>query len=145
DSLYGVKAISSNDVWAVGHYYTGSTWRTLTEHWNGAQWGIVSSPNASGDNIMTGGIGATSSSDVWAVGYAGNPQQTLVLHWNGSSWSIVSSPSIAGQNNELWGVASVAGNDVWAVGFAGNQTLVEHYATLCGTPTNTPTITLTPT
>ncbi len=140
NSFYGVKAISSNNVWATGHYYTGSIWRTLTEHWDGTQWSVVSSPNVAGDNALVGKVSATSGSDVWTVGYAGNPQQTLVLHWNGSAWSIVPSANISGQNNQLKAVASVSTNDVWAVGLAGNQTLVEHYTGDCSpATTSTPT------
>src|SRR3712207_6854619 len=40
------------------------------------------------------GVAATSSTDVWAVGYyyEGNVARSLTLHWNGSQWSIVPSP-----------------------------------------------------
>lgn len=52
DGLESVSAVSSNDVWAVGQSLTVSTpdsgaygTHTLTEHWDGAQWTVVPSPD----------------------------------------------------------------------------------------------------
>src|SRR5205823_12238319 len=46
DSLNGVIAISTTDIWAVGSYTSSSgNAQTLTEHWNGTQWSMVASPN----------------------------------------------------------------------------------------------------
>ena len=74
DSLNGVAALSSADVWAVGDSITG-THHTLTEHWNGTTWSTVPSPNLDQYSSLNG-IAAISSSDVWAVGYG-----TLIEHW----------------------------------------------------------------
>ena len=35
NALYGVAAVSANDVWAVGHDGDPITGQTLVEHWNG--------------------------------------------------------------------------------------------------------------
>src|SRR5947209_20510087 len=46
--LYGVAAVSANDIWAVGDYNADpfkDDSRTLAQHWNGSSWSIVSSPN----------------------------------------------------------------------------------------------------
>jgi len=44
--LYGVSAVASNDVWAVGFYQVQAGMAsTLIEHWDGTQWSIVPSPN----------------------------------------------------------------------------------------------------
>jgi photosystem II stability/assembly factor-like uncharacterized protein len=46
DILDGVTAVSASDVWAVGYDgNTGGVAQTLTEHWDGAQWSVVTSPN----------------------------------------------------------------------------------------------------
>jgi hypothetical protein len=47
--LASVSALTSNDVWAVGHNNTGafSINRTMTEHWDGTAWTVVPSPNLS--------------------------------------------------------------------------------------------------
>ena len=135
--LYGVSAASSNDVWAVGYEYaTGVPSRTLTEHWNGTKWSIVSSPNAIGINWLRGVV-AISATDVWAVGFSNNngTVHTLTEHWNGTKWSIVSSPNVGTLGSSLYSVTKVSATNVWAVGqysasisagvFA--QTLTEHW------------------
>jgi hypothetical protein len=129
DSLSGVAAIAANDVWAVGSYRDASnTQQTLIEHWNGAQWSIVQSPNVQSLFNVLAAISPVSAKDIWAVGNAsgGNGFQPLFEHWNGAQWSIVQSQGTGG----LSGVAAIASNDVWAVGaISGNniQTLIEHW------------------
>jgi hypothetical protein len=133
--LNGVKALSSSDAWAVGEYIdSGSTHHTLVEHWNGAAWSVVVSPDVSGaDGSSLFGVSAVSASDVWAVGSSPNSgiTSTLVEHWNGSAWSIVASPNPGSLTSGLVGVSALAANDVWAVGFDDNgggfQTLIEHW------------------
>lgn len=71
-SLSGVTALSSDDVWAVGSR-TGTlpngyaVLRTFTEHWDGAGWSIVASPN---DSDQDNHLDATTAAGgrVWAVG-----------------------------------------------------------------------------
>ncbi|HLH60644.1 MAG TPA: hypothetical protein VKV20_03095 [Ktedonobacteraceae bacterium] len=48
-SFYGVAAVSTNNVWAVG---TDPVTKTLIENWNGTRWKVVSSPNAGDYNIL---------------------------------------------------------------------------------------------
>src|SRR6476620_7212745 len=36
--LYGVSAVSANDVWAVGRFHGPSNNGTLIEHWDGTKW-----------------------------------------------------------------------------------------------------------
>ena len=45
----GREAIASDDVWAVGLHYKGGSARTLIEHWDGAAWSVVDSPNGGGN------------------------------------------------------------------------------------------------
>ncbi len=113
--LYGVSAISANDVWAVGstRVENGST---LILHWDGTQWSVVPGPGPTPDGAVLEGISAVSANDIWAVGtwqpHYGN-QQPLILHWTGSQWGIVQAPAGAG---ELRDVSAVSSNAVWAVG-----------------------------
>lgn len=56
---------------AVGSYLNSGSnpIQTLTEHWNGTAWGLVSSPNAgSGDNLFNSVTGVQGTDDAWAVG-----------------------------------------------------------------------------
>ncbi|HJT55164.1 MAG TPA: hypothetical protein VJ761_01620 [Ktedonobacteraceae bacterium] len=131
-----VAAVSSNDIWAVGTYVVGIKNQTLTEHWDGSTWSIVSSPNIQSSNDYLLGVTAVSSENIWAVGYYhtnGSISQTLIEQWNGSSWSIVSSPNPGGTAyNDLYAVAGVSSNDIWAVGYYMDVnvhflTLVEHW------------------
>jgi len=132
NSLYGVTAVSVNDVWAVGSYDNSYIGDTLVEHWNGSAWSVVFSPSPSSTTDQLLGVATVSSTDVWAVGHSyslGN-YPTLVEHWNGKNWSVVSSPSPS-SIDYLYGVAAVSASDVWAVGYACNcpsglhQTLTE--------------------
>jgi len=137
--LSGVAAVSATDAWAVGT--SGSQMshgQTLIEHWDGAHWQIVKSPNPGSIYNSLYAVTAVSATNVWAVGYYVNTTgvtQTLTEHWNGTSWSVVKSPSPASMNNELFSVAAVSATDVWAVGFITRnsangpveQTLIEYW------------------
>jgi hypothetical protein len=113
--LFGVAAITSNDVWAVG---TGG----LAAHWDGSQWTVV--PTGTGGALLE--ITALAHDDVWAVGTAGD--RTLTLHWNGVQWTVVPSPNVGVGFNGLVGVSGVSSGDVWAVG--GFKSDSDHYRTL---------------
>jgi hypothetical protein len=120
--LKDIVAISSADVWAVG-YQEGDCYQvfTVAEHWNGASWVKVTSPNPSNDpcfgaNYLTG-IAAVASNDVWAVGYQEtNPGYgELIIHWDGTRWTAL--PTHASGYRWLIDVAALSANDVWAVGY----------------------------
>jgi hypothetical protein len=66
-TLYGVAAVSSSDVWAVG---TDPVTSTLIEHWNGTRWKIVPSPNAGDYNILNA-VSALASGFALATGTDG--------------------------------------------------------------------------
>ncbi len=121
--LYGVAAIASNDVWAVGSYGEFVNPNPLVQHWDGQRWMFVPLPEGLSSADLQG-VAAVSSSDVWVVG---GPH---ILHWNGTSLSAVPhpTPSFA----RFLGVATNSSNDVWAVGSKTgdtglSQTLVEHW------------------
>lgn len=124
-TLYGVAALASNDVWAVGWYFSSLTAADveITAHWNGTQWTIA--PGAvSSSNTALNAIAAISATNIWAVG--GD-----IEHWNGTQWSVVSSPTPG--NSGLMGISALGANNIWAAGqyFDVNaqvqRTLVEHW------------------
>jgi hypothetical protein len=83
---------------------------TLSLHWNGATWSIVSSPNPE-TNPKLNAVTAISATDIWAVSSQWSSSgssyaQTLVEQWNGSAWNVVPSPSVAGTNSVFYGVAA---------------------------------------
>src|SRR5438045_3624497 len=127
-ALSGVAKVSSTNVWAVG-YICGLQSKTLTEHWNGSKWSVVSSPNETGADASTlAAVAALSSNDVWAVGnykvFNQYQWDTLIEHWDGTKWSIVSSPNVPGADkNFLYAVAALSPSNVWAVGYSEGGTL----------------------
>lgn len=133
--LYGVAAIPTHEVWAVGSYSppNGSA-PTLIERWHGSRWQHVHSPSPGAFGNLLLSVSALSPSNAWAVGeYLSNSQTvyTLTEHWNGSRWQVVSSPN-PGPDHLLRGVAQVPGTaQAWTVGYYNNgsvnQTLIEFF------------------
>jgi len=127
----GVADLAPNDAWAVGESYVGDRYKTLTEHWNGATWSLVPSPNVantSSNDLYA--VSATSSGDVWAVGDSLSADQqtddTLLLHWDGTRWRVHASPNPA-RLNELDAVAAVTPTDIWTVGSRGvSRSFIAH-------------------
>lgn len=133
--LNGVAAVSTNDVWAVGDYYSMGFFHGLIEHWDGTSWSVVTAPSMGSGNHLQG-VAIVSQNNVWAVGYYFNGSifQTLIEQWNSSSWSVVKSPNAGTNNNYLQRVSVVSGSasDIWAVGFSFtsnniSQTLTEYW------------------
>ncbi|MBA3961889.1 MAG: hypothetical protein H0X40_08315 [Chthoniobacterales bacterium] len=121
NNLLGVAAAGDNDVWAVGDSFNqqASVYRTLIEHWDGARWSVVRSPNSTTSWNFLSGIAVNSASDIWSVGQAltGNIYGTLIERWDGQRWQVIPSPSVAGVSNFLLGVSVISTNDIWAVGY----------------------------
>jgi len=155
DAIFGMAAISANDVWAVGDYGTRTGLnRALTLHWDGTSWTNVPCPvPGSGTTYHTlNAVSAVSSNDVWAVGGIGesldaNPStgkynHSLIMHWDGTQWTRLSSSSSANWD-EFTGVSAVSANDVWAVGEAirgYNNSLVVHWDGTSWTEHSAPTV-----
>jgi hypothetical protein len=130
-ALQGVKALSPTDVWLVGDQVASGTTviaKTLIEHWNGARWSIVPSPNPDPSSNILHAIGGASATDLWAVGQKGRDEsttgvppgtRTLAMHWNGTAWTAASSPSL-GDQDTLNGVAATATTNAQAVGTFNN-------------------------
>ena len=121
ESLYGIAAVSVNDVWAVGNTQNNGVGnpQTLTEHWDGTSWSAVSSPNPGSNNILYAVTRVPGTNQIWAVGlyYNNTLNQTLIEHWDGTTWNFVSSPNSSSLFNVLYGVTAISANNVWAVGY----------------------------
>jgi hypothetical protein len=129
--LYGVVAISSNDVWAAGWTGGNSGPITLTLHWDGSSWSVVPSPNPSATFNYLWGVTAFDTNNVWAVGdfnATGGHGQVLLLKWNGVSWTHVPGDNTGpdGLGFTLRAASAVNQNDVWAVG-TNSHALTEHW------------------
>lgn len=130
-NLFGVAALASNDVWAVGSYSSQATnnWsQPLVEHWDGTAWHVIPSPSL-GTSSELRGVTALAANDIWAVGSTFATRfETLVLHWDGASWTRVASPNVGPYGNGLFSVSAASANDIWAVGEGNNGiTLALHW------------------
>src|SRR5205085_975184 len=83
--LYGVAAVSSNDVWAVGD--NGGD--AISAHWNGSQWSSVATAGPASTTLRS--VSATPGGEVWAVG--DSAADSVTLRWNGSAWVDVPAPN----------------------------------------------------
>jgi len=136
-SVFGMAAVSANDVWAVGittptHYWYG----TLAAHWDGSSWTEVASPYPASPNNPNSALWAVTlvpgaiASNVWAVGSTGGA--ALAAQWNGNGWNLFAPPGMSG-GNVLKGVVAISPNDIWAVGYGSHvgasitRTVIDHY------------------
>ena len=107
DELYGVQALSSSDVWAVGdaesptHKIYG-----LVERWDGSTWSTAPAPRG-----VTSSISLTSDSLGWVAGSFG-PKPAA--RWNGTSWK--PQPTPLGSNGWFYDVLTQSKTSAWAVG-----------------------------
>jgi hypothetical protein len=129
--LYGVAAVSTNDVWAVGWTGGKSGPVTLTMHWDGSKWSVVPSPNPSSTSNYLHGVTALATNDVWAVGEFNAPggnQRTLFLRWNGTTWEQFQGDNTGPNGVQFFtnAVSAINGSDIWAVG-TNSHTLAEHW------------------
>ena len=135
--LYGVSAIATDDVWAVGNSYFDGLQQSVVEHWDGQEWSVIPSANVGPFLNTFLNIWATSTTDIWAVGYHlavfgfSEVYQTSMIHWDGEEWTVSPTPDQNQLNNYLWDVVGLSGSDAWAVGFFDTgtelQTMIQHW------------------
>jgi hypothetical protein len=133
NELYGLAAISSTDVWAVGYHNIANygSEKSMALHWNGSVWSIVPTRNIGQDANELLAVDGVASNDVWAVGFGHSSSNQvgvpLIQHWDGARWSLFRSPNVGRGFAVLNGIVAVATNDVWAVGSHAGATLIEHW------------------
>ena len=113
DILYGVTAIGDDDVWAVGGQEDRQgIWHPLAEHFDGAHWSVVPTPDPNGGGNLLYALAAVSGSDLYAAGQSGTafPSGALVEHWNGSSWSTVPAAGDATASLDPFGLTAAPGS-----------------------------------
>ena len=120
NELRAVDASGPTDVWAVGRTSNGFGHDPLVLRFDGAVWAQIELP----DEIegVLNDVAVLSPSDVWAVGFVGDPaaslERALVLHWDGVAWAEVDvQQAIGGGKSALSGIGWVSPTDVWVVGY----------------------------
>jgi hypothetical protein len=93
--LNSAACASSTDCFAVGTSHTELRNDTLTEHWDGAAWSIVASPDPanSADNELNA---VTCPSTPGCIAVGSSDHGTLAEQWDGATWSIVTSKNPLG-------------------------------------------------
>jgi hypothetical protein len=124
NELRAVDASEPNDVWAVGRTSSGFGEQPLILHYDGTEW-IQQQLPPELDGVLNG-VAVVSPTDVWAVGYVGDPavslERALVLHWDGTAWADVEiAPAIGRGKAALVDIDGVSPTDLWAVGYHRNQ------------------------
>jgi hypothetical protein len=99
-------------------------------HASAPKWTILSSPNRSAEDSLSG-VSCASTTFCVSVGASGKAlkNRTLIEQWNGSKWAIVASPNNGSQDNDLFGVSCVSAVFCMAVGQYGApaKTLIEQW------------------
>jgi hypothetical protein len=130
NELFGVAAVSANNVWAVGGADVTSVngpADTLGLHWNGAVWSQVTTPDPGTYNSLDAVTAIPGTARLWAVGSqtAGSDITPLIESWTGTRWTVQSSPPVSG--GALLGVTALGLADAWAVGYVGTGPLILHW------------------
>jgi hypothetical protein len=127
--LYAVKAVSSNDVYAVGQQAgIGFPNRALIEHWDGLAWKVLTSPADISATALPLGLTASASS-LTVVGQQETdaaPYTTYVASGSPKSLSILATPNAGTGENDLFGVDLAADGSSWAVGWNIDTTTGNH-------------------
>ena len=139
NQLWGVAAVSANDIWAIGSAGGGP----LALHWNGNIWNVVPVQLGSGlSSERLTGISGIAGNDVWVVGEGkgifSNQTFGTIRHWDGTRWTekvcraaSSSNPPDGyeggGPDAYFTGIAAAAANDVWAVGVRGSGPMILHW------------------
>lgn len=100
--------------------------QTLTEHWGGTNWSVISSPHVPAADNNLEGVATVSAQDTWAVGvYDYRRGHRLIEHWDGQHWSIFKQPN--SNYSGLTAVAALSADNIWAVGTSANGAVTEHW------------------
>ena len=121
NQLYAVKAVATNDVYAVGQQAgSGFPNQALIEHWNGGSWSVITGPTDASASALPLGVTATASS----VAVAGQqesdsaPYTTYVAAGAPNSLSLQTTPNAGSGENDLFAAATATDGSTWAAGWA---------------------------
>ena len=126
NSLTGVTAIATDNIWASG--YEGNVnnqnfMKPYVLHWDGTKWTLMLIPNLGGEGSRFNAITALSANDVWGVGQTQELDGsilTLTEQFDGTQWTVAPSPDpgVVGDLivNSLLAVAGFGGRLAFALG-----------------------------
>jgi RHS repeat-associated protein len=124
NELASVSCASASDCMAVGRKIPSTVYQTMSEHWNGTSWSMVTTTNGNGtQNNYLRGVWCVSSTNCWADGYyyTGTVYQNLIEQYNGTSWSTKTAANTSSSlDNELWAITCTSSSNCWGIGHAQN-------------------------
>jgi hypothetical protein len=132
--LYGIAARAPDDVWAVGSSSDDGfqTTSTLIEHWNGASWRIVRSPNPDQFQNELTHVAAGRDGALFATGHTSTG--TLLMRRRNGRWRTLATPAVTGFGSTfLEGLAVRSAHSVWLACYGqrssdgASRPLVEHW------------------
>jgi RHS repeat-associated protein len=136
NELFSVNCVTTSDCWAVGRKIPSTVYQTMSEHWNGTAWSMVTTTNQNTtQNNYLYGVWCTSTSNCWASGYyyTGTYYQNLVEQYNGTSWSTKTAANTSTTlDNAQNRITCTSSSNCWTVGYAKDgsgywQTLTTKY------------------
>ena len=129
NQFYAVKALASNNVYAVGQQAgVGFPSSALVEHWDGTSWRVVTSPADASASALPLGLTATASS-LTLVGEQETdtaPYTSYVVSGAASALSIQSTPTMGTGENDPFAVTIANDGSTWVVGWAIDPTTDLH-------------------
>ena len=95
DLFSSVSCVDPAFCMAVGEAQTPTGDYTLAEQWDGSDWTILPTQDASGSptNDLLLSVACPSMTMCVAVGFSGTNPQGIAEKWNGTSWSMMSPPN----------------------------------------------------
>ncbi len=116
-----------DDLWVVGtaagYGDASATSVGLALHFDGSNWEDVEVPIVGNRTNQLYTVSASSSDNVWAVGYWRNiagAYQALIVRWDGASWQPISNPGEGASGGAAESVIALAQDDVWVSGVFNN-------------------------
>lgn len=129
NQFYAIKALASNNVYAVGQQAGGGfPSQALIEHWNGTSWSVVTSPADASASALPLGITATAAS-LTLVGEQETgtaPYTSYVASGAPTALSIQSTPALGAGENDPFAVTIANDGTTWVVGWAIDPTTDLH-------------------
>jgi hypothetical protein len=120
NQFYAVKALASNNVYAVGQQAgAGFPNQALIERWNGTAWSVVASPADASASALPLGLTATASA-LTVVGQQETdtaPYTNYAAAGSPGALSIQNTPNAGAGENDLFAAATAADGSTWAVGW----------------------------
>ncbi len=118
-----VIGLAPDDLWVVGsaagYGDASATSVPLALHFDGSDWHDVEVPLIGNRSHSLDDVSASSSDNVWAVGYwrsIAQNYQALVVRWDGSQWHLVANPGESPAGGDATAVVALAPGDVWVSG-----------------------------